>query len=202
MRRALLLLALALLAGPLHAADRPLVVVTADRVPMAYVENGRLTGLLVELAEEAFRRAGRRVEIRLLPWPRCLAEMKSGEADAVLTLFKTPERERQFAFAEEEVLRQTESLFMKKGGAIRFDGNLDAFAGKRVGVVYQTSYGPRLDQALADDRLEGWMLLDVNLAEIVLLPKQDSLQTHQLEQRQKHADERPLGPRISEQAAQ
>ena len=174
MRRVLLLLALALLAGPLRAADRPLVVVTADRVPMAYVENGRLTGLLVELAEEAFRRAGRRVEIRLLPWPRCLAEMKSGEADAVLTLFKTPERETQFAFAEEVVLRQTESLFVKKGNAVHFDGNLDAFAGKRVGVVYQTSYGPRLDRALAGS-LFGAIKSQLNIADLVKMLANDRI---------------------------
>ncbi|HMA49637.1 MAG TPA: transporter substrate-binding domain-containing protein, partial [Magnetospirillaceae bacterium] len=126
---AFLLLILALLAGRSEAAEETLVVATVDRVPMAYVENGRLTGLLVELTEEAFRRIGRKVEIRLLPWPRCLVETKAGSADAVLTIFKTPEREAQFAFAEEEVLHQTESLFMKKDKAFDFDGNLEFFSG-------------------------------------------------------------------------
>lgn len=152
MRRiAFLGLVLAFLAGRgAGAAEATLVVVTVDRVPMAYVENGRLTGLLVELTEEAFRRIGRKVEIKLLPWPRCLVETKAGLADAVLTIFKTPEREAQFAFAEEEVLHQTEALFMKKGKAFLYDGNLDYFAGSRIGVIYQTSYGPRIDQALAE----------------------------------------------------
>ena len=145
---AALLVAAALLAGGARA-DMPAVIVTADRVPMAYVENGKLSGLLVDLTQEAFRRIGRPLEIRLLPWPRCVAEVRTGEADATTTMFRTPEREGQFAFGQEDVLQQTESLFVKKDNPQSFDGNLAVLAGKRIGVIYQTSYGPRLDHALA-----------------------------------------------------
>lgn len=165
-RAAFLLLVLALLSGRADAEAPPVVIVTVDRVPMAYAEQGRLTGLLVELSEEAFHRAGRPVEIRLLPWPRCLAEIRAGNADAVLTIFKTPEREAQFAFTGEEVLRQTESLFVRKGSPIRYDGDLSALAGKRTGVVYQTSYGPRIDQALAGG-LFGAVETERNMADLV-----------------------------------
>lgn len=171
---AFLLLILALLIGLPAAAEGTLVVATVDRVPMAYVENGRLTGLLVELTEEAFRRVGRQVEIRLLPWPRCLAATKDGTADAVLTIFKTPEREAQFAFAEEEVLHQTESLFMKKGKVFDFDGNLEFFSGSRIGVIYQTSYGPRLDQALAAS-LFGAVETQRNMADLVKMLAHDRI---------------------------
>jgi polar amino acid transport system substrate-binding protein len=164
-RAAVLLLVVALLSGR-AAADGPVVIVTVNRVPMAHVENGRPTGVLVELSEEAFRRAGRQVEIRLLPWPRCLAEMRTGEADAILTIFRTPQREALFAFTDEEVLQQTESLFVRKGSPIRFGGDLSVLAGKRTGVVYQTSYGPRLDQALADG-LFGAVETERNMADLV-----------------------------------
>ena len=163
---ALALLAFALASVRAGAAEGPLVVVTADRVPMAYVENGKLTGVLVELTQEAFRRAGREVEIRLLPWPRCLAETRDGTADAIVTIFKTAEREAQLAFTAEEVLRQTESLFMRKGSVFRYDGDLEALAGKKIGVVYQTSYGPRLDQALANS-LFGGVETQRNMADLV-----------------------------------
>ena len=163
---ALALLALALASARAGAAEGTLVVVTADRVPMAYVENGKLTGVLVEVTREAFRRAGRTAEIRLLPWPRCMAETRDGTADAIVTMFKTPEREAQFAFTGEEVLRQTETLFMRKGAAFGYDGDLEALAGKRVGVVYQTSYGPRLDRALAGS-LFGSVETQRNMADLV-----------------------------------
>jgi polar amino acid transport system substrate-binding protein len=147
--RAFLLIG-ALLAVRAEAGEPPLVVTAAERVPLAYVENGRPTGLFVDLAREAFRRAGRAVEFRLMPWPRCLAETRSGKADAILTMFRTPEREAQFVFTGEAVLQQTESLFVKKDDALRYDGDLSVLSGKRIGVVYQTSYGPRIDRALTD----------------------------------------------------
>lgn len=162
---AALSLALSLFAGR-AAAEAPLVVVTAERMPMAYRQDGRLTGLMVDLVRETFRRTGRDVEIQLLPWPRCIAELKEGKADAILTIFKTPEREAQFAFTQEEVLHQTESLFMKKGKAFFFDGDLGYFSGKKVGVVYQTSYGSRLDQALAGS-LFGEIVTQRTMADLV-----------------------------------
>jgi hypothetical protein len=58
-----------------------------------------------------------------------------------------------------------------------------------------------LHHALVHDGLEGGMLLDVNLAEVVVLPQQDRLQTDQLKERQEHADERPLRTGVPEQAA-
>ncbi len=165
------LAAFALLAGLLAspgagAAERTITIVTVDRVPMAYMENGSLTGLLVDLTREAFRRIGRQVDIKLMPWPRCLADMKDGKADAVVTIFKTPEREAQFDFSREEMLRQTESLFVRKGTIIHYNGDLRALAGKRVGVVYQTSYGPRLDGALADS-LFGAVETQRNMGDLV-----------------------------------
>jgi len=163
---ALVLLVLSLGSLAAGAAERPVVVATAERVPMAYLENGKLTGLLVDLTREAFRRAGRSVEIRLLPWPRCLAETREGTSDAVVTLFKTPEREAQFDFTREEVLHQTESLFVRKGAAVSYDGNLGMLAGRRIGVVYQTSYGPRMDKALAE-QMFGAVEIQRNMADLV-----------------------------------
>jgi len=163
---AVALLALALLAARAGAAEGIVVIATPDRMPMAYVENGKITGLLVDLTREAFRRVGKTVEVRLLPWPRCLADTRDGKADAVVTIFKTPEREAQFDFTQEELLHQTESLFVRKGTAISYDGDLGALAGKRIGIVYQTSYGPRLDKALGQS-LFGAIETQRNMADLV-----------------------------------
>lgn len=147
-RAAVFLLAGVLLAGNVRA-EPPVVVAAVDRVPLAYSENGKLTGLFVELTEEAFRRMGRPLDFRLLPWPRCIVELRSGKIDATLTMFHTPEREAEFLFGEEDVLQQIEALFVKKDDPQAFTGDLAALAGRRVGLIYQTSYGSRLDGALA-----------------------------------------------------
>lgn len=163
---AVFLLIGALFAGCAGGAEPPVVLATAERVPLAYVENGKLSGLLVDLSEEAFRRMGRPYEFRLLPWPRCVAEVRSGEIDGVMTMFRTPDREAHLNFNQEAVLLQTESIFVKKDELKSFDGDLAALAGKQIGVVYQTSYGPRLDHALAAG-LFGPINTQRNMADLV-----------------------------------
>jgi polar amino acid transport system substrate-binding protein len=144
----LLLLIGALLLGSAQAAEPPVVIATVDRTPLAYTENGKLTGLFYDLTVEAFRRMGRPLDFRLLPWPRCVAELRAGNIDGTLTMFRTQEREAAFTFTDETVLHQTVSLFVKKDSPLSFGGDLSMLSGKRVGVIYQTSYGQRLDNAL------------------------------------------------------
>lgn len=163
---ALLLLLGMLLAGRAGASEPPVVIATVERTPLAYMENGKLTGLFYDLTVEAFRRMGRPLDFRLLPWPRCVAELRSGEIDGTLTMFRTPEREAAFAFGDEPVLQQIVSLFVKKDDPLAFSGDLSVLSSKRIGVIYQTSYGPRLDQVLAD-RAAASIETEHSMAELV-----------------------------------
>ena len=147
---AALLLAAALLSGRAGAADRPVTLATAERAPVAYYQNGKPTGMVVDILREAFHRIGREVDIRLMPWPRCLAEAHSGNVDAAGAMYRTPERDEAFLIADEPAMIQIESLFVRRGSPIRFDGDLSVLAGKSAGTVYKTSYGPRLDKAMED----------------------------------------------------
>lgn len=147
---AALVLAAALLSGHAAASEGVITLATAERAPISYYDNGKPTGLLVEILREAFRRMGQPVDFKLMPWPRCLAEARSGNVDAVGAMYRTSDREDLFSFADEPALLQTESLFVRKGSPIRFDGDLSVLKGKRAGTVYKTSYGPKLDKALAD----------------------------------------------------
>jgi polar amino acid transport system substrate-binding protein len=49
---------------------RSLVLVAADTAPTAYMEDGKPTGILVDVVTEAFRRTGYQFEIQLMPWAR------------------------------------------------------------------------------------------------------------------------------------
>lgn len=136
---------------PMASAQSPtqtLVLAAADSVPTAYVDNGKQAGLLVDVIEEAFKRAGYRVEIRLMPWARCILEVKDGKIDGIFSIYLTPERQEFLSYAEEVLITQVQALFVRKDSAITFDGDLNKLAERRIGIVNQTSYGPRLDSAL------------------------------------------------------
>jgi len=142
------------------------VVAAVERAPLAYIENGKPAGLFYDIVTEAFQRMNRRLEFRLLPWPRCVAELRSGEIDATLTMFHTPERDAAFTFTTVPVLMQTISLFVKKDDPLVYSGDFSVLSGKRIGVIYQTSYGPRLDKAL-NGKMGGLIVTQRSMSELV-----------------------------------
>ncbi|MFO1250246.1 MAG: transporter substrate-binding domain-containing protein [Inhella sp.] len=76
------------------------------------------------------RRSGVPVQIALLPWKRCLAELKNGERDAVLSMSHLPEREelgvyptRRGVVDESLALRHNRySWYVAKASPLRWDG--------------------------------------------------------------------------------
>src|ERR1700761_1731757 len=96
------------------AAERPLVILSPESRPYAYTEDGRIKGLLHDLVTEAFRRAHRQAEIRFLPWARCMDEVRKGRADAMFVMYKTAEREQDFAFPEESLTDLRERIFARR----------------------------------------------------------------------------------------
>lgn len=125
-----------------------LVLVAADSIPTAYVENGKKTGLLVDIVQEAFQRAGLVVDIQIMPWARCLADVRAGKVDGIFSVYQTRERKEFLTYTDEVLITQVQAFFVRKDSAITFDGDLGKLAGLRIGVINQTSYGPRLDAAL------------------------------------------------------
>lgn len=130
------------------ASAQTLVLAAADSVPTAYVDNGKQSGILVDVINEAFKRTGYSVEIAIMPWARCLAEVKAGKIDGIFSVYRTREREEFLTYADEVLITQVQAFFVRKGSTISFDGDLNKLSELRIGIINATSYGPRLDAAL------------------------------------------------------
>ena len=127
-----------------------LVLAAADTWPTAYLVDGRPTGMLVDLVTEAYRRAGHSVEVKLMPWARCLKDAETGEVDGVFSSFKLPERERFLAFSKEALTIQVIVFFARRESNQRFDGDLAALRDVKIGVITGTSYGDKFDAAVGE----------------------------------------------------
>lgn len=150
-RLLLLLLLLLLIRAPSPVAaeeDQPLIIDSPESHPYAWREDGRMTGLFHDLVTEAFRRAHRKVEIRLIPWARAMEEVRQGRADGMFVVYKTPERERDFAFPEEPLTNLRERIFVRRKARFEFIEDFSNFDGRRVGMLNYTVHGPKLSQAL------------------------------------------------------
>jgi polar amino acid transport system substrate-binding protein len=111
---------------------------------------GEVKGIAADMVRQAFARMGDTVTIRVLPWPRILWMVKTGQADGFFTAYRTPDREDWADYSREELVPQVTSLFARKGAGIAFRNDFPHLAGLSIGVVGSVSYGERFDRAVRD----------------------------------------------------
>jgi polar amino acid transport system substrate-binding protein len=125
-----------------------LVLVAADSAPTAYMEDGRPSGVLVDVVTEAFRRTGHQFEIQLMPWARCLAEIRSGRVDGIFSVFQLPERNEFLTYTSTPIINQVLAFFVPADSDLKFGGEIAQLQGFKIGTIRGTSYGTKVDSAL------------------------------------------------------
>lgn len=130
--------------------DKPVldVVVFAGNYPPFNIQkDGDIGGLGPNLASEVFKRMNLPFTLRALPWNRAMDTIRENEADAVLSLFKTPKRETFLVYPDEHLFMESNSFFARKRSKLRYDGDLSNFKILPISVVEGYSYGPKVDNA-------------------------------------------------------
>ena len=125
-----------------------LVLVAADSAPTAYVQDGKPSGILVDVVTAALQRTGHQFEIQLMPWARCLAEIRSGRVDGIFSVFKLPERNEFLTYTSVPIITQVEAFFVPADSDLKFGGEVSELGGLRIGTIRGTSYGIKVDSAL------------------------------------------------------
>jgi polar amino acid transport system substrate-binding protein len=137
--------ALLLFAGTAQGQTPLHVLTSAQTAPKTYIDHGKPTGYLVEIAAEALRRAGYLPDIEALPWARAVAEAEAG--NGLLAGFsRTAERDRLFEYSD-ALYEDRVVLVTRRGADFPFAGLAD-LAGRTIGLPRAGSYGPELDAAL------------------------------------------------------
>lgn len=140
----------------LAVSGEVLRLVTLDYPPYEYRDESSIQGLAVNVVREVFRRLDREIEIVSYPWARSLKMVELGEADAIFTAYRTPERERYLDYSNEVLMPQAVSLFALKSFVLPEKAtlpDLSALADYRFGVRIGVSYGAAFDKAVEDGTL-------------------------------------------------
>jgi len=92
------------------------------------VETGEPTGgVATDIIKEIFRRIGKKVDLRLYPWTRCLNQMKTGERDALMLLTKNKQRQTYMVYSD-KIFENRDLIWYKKnrkGGPIEWSSFKD-----------------------------------------------------------------------------
>lgn len=143
-------LALLSLACRPAAAEQPVVTLSTDDLSRRFeIKDGAATGFLADLLQQALGGAGYRVAFRIRPWVRCFEETRSGAVDGMFALYRNPEREGQYLFADVPLDVVEEYIFIRKGHELDSAHWREALKGKRVGIVNGTFHGRQFQEAEA-----------------------------------------------------
>lgn len=134
-------------AGSALARDKIITAVYTEWFPYTYTKDGNPKGFEIDIFKAVMEKNGYKVKFIAYPWKRCLLSLNSGEADALVSMLKTPEREDSFYFPEENISVSKTVLFASTDSDFVYGGTLESLKGKSVGVVDGFSYGDDFDQA-------------------------------------------------------
>ena len=162
-KRILLACLLSLLVAPaVQAAEAPpatsrVLTVRVASFPPFYFrdEQGRWTGLDVELGKALIERAGLLPHFEERPWSRALMEMKNGNMQVMMNLSRTPERSAYMYWIGPERYSQMALVVRQKDADLHIAGIDDLPAKARAhhqkfGLQQHVSYSPALDRKLRD----------------------------------------------------
>jgi len=123
-------------------------LVTLEFPPLQYADHaGVPQGPVVEVVRRVFDMLDIDVVIRVMPWVRSLDAVRKGEADAIFTAYRNPEREVFLDYSREVLLYQAVGLYARNGDNRRFNGDLESVKGTNIGTVSTISYGRTFDRA-------------------------------------------------------
>ena len=144
MRLKLLVLYLALLlcAGTSHANEaQSLRIFSTESKPLAFMNEGRPDGFMVELMHALQDRIGRHDALEIVPWARATMLAEAGPNAMLLFVARTPERERNLQFIGPVFSTQL-TAFALKGKAAEWRRQKLDFqqlrGGARRGTIFAT----------------------------------------------------------------
>ena len=151
-----------LISAAVGGNPRKIIVAYTDWYPYTYQEKGKPSGFEIEIFTAVMKNMGIQVEFANYPWKRCLNNLKEGNADALVSLLKTDERER-YAYFPDTPISISKTVFITKADRnIKFRGSLEELKEFNIGVIMGFSYNEAFDKAVylkKDNSLDTRILL-------------------------------------------
>jgi polar amino acid transport system substrate-binding protein len=109
--------------------------------------DGQWQGLGVDVVRTLAARAGDTVRFDIYPWARAQAMVQRAQADILIGPYKSPQRDKQFAFVDLPFYRDRMVFYARSGAKSPWEGRFGQLDGTRIAAVRGWHYGARFDQA-------------------------------------------------------
>ncbi len=150
-----------------HGSQKLTIVRGQDFPPYHFLDqDGRETGFIIDIITQVGKNLNLKISFEQYPWSRCLHLVKTGQADAMMNLFKTRERTEFMYFFDNILAHEVNRFFKLKSSPVSFTGDLASLGDMKIGGIRNYSYGKTFDGTIGLKvlRLETEKALILNLA--------------------------------------
>ncbi len=154
------------------AGERPVLLLGNESLPpISFIENGKPTGIVIDLADAMANHMHRPVEIRLMNWAEAQQLVLEGRADALLQINPNPERLKIYDFSEP--LLTSEFTIFTSAERLGITSMSD-LRGLKVGVeekglpIFLLQKDPRIIVKIIPDFVQGFGMLATGALDAVV----------------------------------
>lgn len=142
-----------------------LTFASVDNIPpYVFVEDGKLTGLSIDIINELARRSGFAIKISTFPWARVLLELEQGSVDGAFSAYMKEERKKYCLYTG--IIHYDElRVAARKGSEFPFTG-IESLYGKVVGKGRGIYVSDAFDQAVIMGNITVSEIDDMNMTNI------------------------------------
>ena len=127
------------------------VVASTESPPYRMFEGGPPRGVFIDILEAVLRQANLTPRYHVRPFKRCLAELKTGEADLFIGLFYRPEREAYVIYLKPTIAPYVTKVFYLNKGRARHIQKWEDLYQLRIGTRAGYKHHPDFD---TDQRIQ------------------------------------------------
>lgn len=133
-----------LILGSISIYAKTYTIVCEEYPPYEYLENGKAGGLNIEILQAIGKQAGIRFVFKFNTWDEALSLVRNKEADGIISLLKTEERE-EFLLFPNQALAFERNIIFAKNNFNRVINKVEDLRGLIIGVTSGYSYGKNFD---------------------------------------------------------
>lgn len=139
-----LIVILFMLFFPLALQAEQILFVCELYPPYEYIDKGQLQGFEIEVIKEACKRMHVEPVFRVYPWNRAIHMVKTGQADAIFSLFKNSERLEFLYYPAQNISYENNIIIAREDWDIKIS-KVDDLQGLSVGVISGYTYGKEFE---------------------------------------------------------
>ena len=124
-------------------------------------ENGDFQGAAVDIARIITEKLGHTIKFGLYPLARAQKMVRDGDADVLMSPYKTPEREEWFDFTDIPFYTDKTVFFIRPDSTLTWNGEYASLKGKTIGMSLGWSFGAEFERARASLSLDDAPSLDL-----------------------------------------